>query len=263
MTSSYVLFYRPAFEERFANRQTNHYEYQQQSNKQIYRRAALGVLLMLFAALSGTALIQYFVNHMIEATGYGPLGAYLVSAGSLTYFALCCGVSIAVVERIGRCTALQIAFVGQAVTLIPVTVILAVGVTGFTGPLVAFEIFAFLFLGFAGFGYGFMWVYVAEINTWALRVAGVALAVILNELVSFGMNFAYVLLVLHTGWPAVFIAVSVLAAFAIFFMFPETAGRSLESIDRYFEHTLSVTLFRDKRAARAKGSYADENFALR
>lgn len=231
-------------------------------NKKVYRRASLGTVLMLFYALSASSTVGSWVEWAVLGTGTGTItSAYIVAATSQTWFAICCGISIAVVEIIGRRISLQIAFIGQAVCLVPITVLLSLGLYRHAR-VIAFEFFAFLFLGFGGLSYGVIWLLVVEINTSSFRIVGTAIATIVDYAVVFAMGFAMPSLEPHKGWAAVFIAINALAWLATYLLFPETTGRRLEWIDRYFEQTPSAIVITDRAATKVRWSCGDQDIVL-
>ena len=174
---------------------------------------------------------------------------------------LCYGIGIVVVERIGRRNALQIAYAGQAVAILPITVTYSFDASVNLGLLIAFEVFGFLFLGFAGLGFGMSAFCTVEIDAQRFRARGTALAVIVQYVIAFGMEFAHPPLQEHKGWPAVFLAVNALAAWTTYLLYPETTGRSLEWLDHYLEHARYTIVTKHKASTKVQWTYEDENIA--
>ena len=97
-----------------------------------------------------------------------------------------------------------------------------------------------------------IWLYVVEINTWSFRIAGSAIATILEMAVGLSMSVTTSYLITYPGWPAVYLAVSALAGVTVYLLCPETTGRSLEWLDRYFEHDPPLLVIRNKDKASRK-----------
>lgn len=169
-------------------------------------------------------------------------------AAANTWTALCCAVSNATINRIGRRSSFLICFLGQAVCLIPLAILTNHTYEESVAAAVAFPIFGFLFSGFYGFGAGTVWLYVVELNSQCFRLTGACIA----SLVAFVSYFVWIFLTQKidniTGWPAIFIATNVIGALIVCFLCPETTGRSLEYVNRYFRPGKPSNMTNDRRA---------------
>ena len=93
---------------------------------------------------------------------------------------------------------------------------------------------------FVGFGFAWIsipWLYPAEINSLSIRTKGAALATAFDWL----FNYAVVLTTpigmqhLHWGLYLIYAVFNLLFVPTVYYLIVETAGRSLEQIDRWFE----------------------------
>lgn len=123
--------------------------------------------------------------------------------------------------------------------------------------------FFFLYYVFFGFGWqGVPWLYPTEINSTAMRTRGAALGTATNWLVNFMVveitppgiaSLAWKFYIIWTIFNFSFIPI-------VYFLYPETAGRSLEDMDTYFSENPAALVFRDKDAvaSRRPQRYEDE-----
>jgi len=112
---------------------------------------------------------------------------------------------------------------------------------------------SFFFVFFASFGLGVLgvpWLYPSEINALEVRAKGASLAMATNWI----MNYAVVQVTLpgiqNLGWKFWIIWAVICFSFIpiTYFFYPETANRTLEDIDRYFEQHPPLLIHRDKLA---------------
>lgn len=102
-----------------------------------------------------------------------------------------------------------------------------------------------------GFGWqGVPWLYPAEINSLGMRTKGCALGTATNWIV----NFMVVEITppgidsLHWRFYIIWTVFNFAFLPIIYFLYPETANRSLEDMDRYFTENPTLLVFRDKDA---------------
>lgn len=105
----------------------------------------------------------------------------------------------------------------------------------------------FFFLMFAFFGVGFdpvTWVYPSEINALETRTKGASLAMATNWILNYMIAEITPSGVANLGWRFWLIWATITAAFVpiVYFFYPETANRSLEDVDRFFQSHKEVVI---------------------
>ena len=111
--------------------------------------------------------------------------------------------------------------------------------------------FFFLYYVFFGIGWqGVPWLYPTEINSLSMRTKGAALATATNWIVNFLVVEITPPGIDHLGWKFYIIWTVFNFAFVpvVYLLYPETAGRKLEDLDRFFLEKPSLLVFRDKDA---------------
>ena len=166
-------------------------------------------------------------------------------ACTIIWQALSCAISIAFIDKVGRRGVLLITFVGQAVSLIPLAVLASETYQKRYAAFIALEVFGFIAFGFVGFGAGMIWLCVAEINSQRFRLTGTAIGAAIAYGTYFGMVFLNYYVGSLRGWPTIFIVTNIIGASITYWLFPETTGRSLDDIDRYFEPKKSPIVTKD------------------
>ena len=117
------------------------------TDKRKWRRAALGSVLPLFYGFAaGSSLTvdalsisvspyQYLMLNMIENfSGASYTVTAIVNFAELTWWVICCGLGIAVVNTVGRRKAMELAFFGQAVCLLPTLILNTASIVGMRKP---------------------------------------------------------------------------------------------------------------------------------
>lgn len=173
-------------------------------------------------------------------------------AATFTWSAICCGISIVTIEKIGRRSALLISFIGQAITLIPIAILTTKKYWFSISADIALDVFGFIFLGFLGFGSGVMWLYVVEINGQPFRLTGTCIA----ALVAFGTEIVWIFqdqpMSNVNGWHAIFVGTNLVGALIVCVLCPETTGRSLEYINYSFESRRPWDITQDRTAIQVR-----------
>lgn len=116
---------------------------------------------------------------------------------------------------------------------------------------------AFFFLYYVFFGIGWQgvpWLYPTEINSLAYRTKGAALGTATNWIFNFMVVEITPIGIQSLQWQFYIIWTVFNAAFVpiVYLFYPETAGRSLEDIDRFFREDAKILVFRDKDAISEK-----------
>ncbi|KAL8962994.1 MAG: hypothetical protein Q9193_000696 [Seirophora villosa] len=116
---------------------------------------------------------------------------------------------------------------------------------------------AFFFLYYIFFGIGWQgvpWLYPTEINSLSMRTKGAALGTAMNWACNFMVVEITPIGIQTLHWRFYIIWTVFNAAFVpiVYLFYPETAGRTLEDIDRFFRDDAKVLVFRDKDAISEK-----------
>lgn len=124
----------------------------------------------------------------------------------------------------------------------------------------------FFFIFWAAFGMGLLpvpWIYPTEINSLEMRTVGASLAVCTNWLLNYMVAEVTPIGIDSLGWRFWIIWAVICAAFvpSVYLFYPETASRSLEDIDRFFEGDPGILVNRNKLAIQLKRPdiYQDED----
>ncbi|KAI1176103.1 general substrate transporter [Nemania sp. FL0916] len=205
---------------------------------QHFRRMALGFSSQMMQQLSGcNAVIYYFPILFETAIGTSPNTALLLGGVNQIVYALFATTSWFAVERVGRRKLYLIGTVGQCLSMVLTFGALIPG-TASAARGAAVGLFTYI----AFFGATWLplpWLYPAELNPLRTRAKATASSTVSNWLWNFFIVMITPVLVANTGtsgW-GTYLFFGILNAIffpIIYFLYPETAGRSLEEIDIIF-----------------------------
>ncbi len=192
----------------------------------------IGILLPMFSHLSGIAAIMYFapniINEAISSVESSFLGAVLVGLVN-TAFTF---VAIHFIEKSGRRKLLLIGVVGAFISLAGVGIMFALGSTLIIIPLLCYV------ASFA-FSYGpIVWVIISEIFPTRIRGLAVSIGSFSLMLTGFLITLTNPLLIESIKPSGTFFLYAGLTLPAIWFIWkfvPETKGKSLEEIEKYWK----------------------------
>ncbi|GME23976.1 putative hexose transporter protein [Neofusicoccum parvum] len=205
------------------------------------KRLLLIVLTAFFSQCSGNGLVSYYIHDILTSVGVHDASDQSVINGGLQIwsFLVAVGFSVLLVDRLGRRTLFLTAAVGMLVTFSIWTGCSAVYADtnnpGAGGAVIAM---IFAFYGVAGFAWpGLTVSYCAEILPFHIRakglavtMAGTAASSVFNQYVNpIGLE------ALQWKFYFVYIAILVLECLAIYFLYVETRGPTLEEIARLFD----------------------------
>ena len=192
----------------------------------------IGILLPMFAHLSGIAAIMYFapniINVAIQSVESSFLGAVLVGVVNSAFTF----VAILNIERFGRRKLLLIGVIGAFISLTGVGVLFAIGSTLIIIPLL------FYVASFA-FSYGpIVWVIISEI--FPTRIRGLAVSIGSFSLMVTGFfitltNPVLIKTILPSGTFFLYAGLTLPAIWFIWKFVPETKGKTLEEIEKYWK----------------------------
>ncbi|WP_299669130.1 sugar porter family MFS transporter [uncultured Polaribacter sp.] len=192
----------------------------------------LAFLIAFFNQFSGINAFLYYAPRIFEEAGLGESAALLSSIGigftNLVFTLL----GVFLIDKLGRKTLMYIGSVGYIISLGLVSAAFFLGWTGMAVP-----IFLFIFIAAHAIGQGaVIWVFISEIFPNHLRASGQAfgssthwiLAAIIPSLIPFLFNHPMI------GAGVVFLVFAgmmVLQLLFVFFMMPETKGKTLEALE--------------------------------
>ncbi|QIW99834.1 hypothetical protein AMS68_005352 [Peltaster fructicola] len=202
---------------------------------QHFRRAMLGVSSQFFQQIGGcNAVIYYFPILFEQSIGQTHEISLLLGGVNMIVYSIFATTSWFIIERVGRRKLFLIGTVGQCLSMVIVFAALIPGT-----PSAAKGAAVGLFTYIAFFGATWLplpWLYPAEINPIATRAKANALATCSNWLWNFTIVFITPIMLQNIGWGTYLFFAIINACFLpfIYFLYPETAGRSLEEIDLIF-----------------------------
>lgn len=219
-----------------------------QGKEKNFHRALLGFINQMFQQISGINLITYYAATIFENNiGMSPLISRIVGACNGTEYFLASFIAVWTIEKFGRRKLMLFGAVGMSLSMVVLAVTTAPSVTKPTGPdneasnkspsYVA-AVFLFVFNTFFAIGWlGMTWLYPAEITPLTIRAAANGVSTASNWI----FNFLVVLITpiafatIENRTYIIFAVLNAVIAITTFFIFPETAGRSLEEMSAIFE----------------------------
>ncbi|KAF2720933.1 general substrate transporter [Polychaeton citri CBS 116435] len=235
------------------------------------RRIFLGMGSQAMQQFSGINVTSYYLpTVLIESVGLTNQMARLLTACNGVSYLVFASFAVFFIERWGRRKLMMGGAAGQAFCYIFITVCLsqAARYEASGDPITqerwASASIAFFFLYYVFFGFGWQgvpWLYPAEINSLAMRAKGAGLGVATNWIVNFLVVEITPPGIASLAWKFYIIWAVFNTAFVplVYLFYPETAGRNLEDVDRYFkENPDRILVFRDKEATSSKRPAAYE-----
>lgn len=196
---------------------------------------------------------------LINSVGLTEELARLLAACNSVSYLLFSFIGVPNVERWGRRKMLMYAAAGQGFCYVMITILLGLNAQPDFGAKkqVASASVAFFFLYYVFFGIGFQgvpWLYPTEINSLAMRTKGAAIGTATNWMCNFIVVEITPIGIQSLGWRFYIIWVVFNLAFVptIYFLYPETAGRTLEDLDAYYRDSPPLLVWRDKDVTASK-----------
>ncbi|KAH6663991.1 general substrate transporter [Plectosphaerella plurivora] len=228
------------------------------SDLRVGRRIRISFLILAIQQMMGINLSVYYSTVIFAQVGLSPFLAQLLAAIMNTFFAAGTVPLVYTIEKFGRRNILMYSAI--ALTVCMAIFVAMIGLENRTNA-TQWTAVAAIFVYNIVFGYGWIgvcWLYGPEIAPLKLRHAGAAAGAFGEWLFSFITVFAGGIALQNVGWKIwIWMALSCFAAiFFVYFMCPETTGKSLEEIDLLF----AKDDVKDSILARAvvPGKYDDE-----
>lgn len=208
-----------------------------------FHRVCLAFCSQMMQQITGINLITYYAGYIFENIIHmSPLNSRILAACNGTEYFLASLIGFYTIERLGRRFLLFWGAIGQAITMAVLTVATwsANKGSGGTNAGIAATVFLFVFNSIFGVSYlGGTWLLPPELLSLKIRAPGAALSTAAN----WAFNFMVVMITpvafqnLDCYTYTIFAAINLCMAPVIFFLYPETKGRSLEEMDIIFNQT--------------------------
>jgi len=201
----------------------------------IIRRIMICFWLPMIREWMGSSLMAYYSSVVLAGVGARPSLISLLSGILNICFALGCVPLYFTIERVGRRSVLMYGAMVMSVLILIFTVLQAVPATSSIQWASIGVIFVFLFV----FGYawqGCVWLYCSEIAPLEYRHIGGAATAFGEWLMTFITVFAGPIGLTNIGWKFWLWVLSgnLVAIVFVFFLCPETGGKTLEDVDYLF-----------------------------
>ncbi|KAK8100962.1 general substrate transporter [Apiospora kogelbergensis] len=226
------------------------------------RRMILGMGTQAMQQFSGINVTSYYLPLvLIRSVGLDNKLARLLAACNSVSYLLFSLIGIPNVERWGRRKMMMYAAFGQFFCYMIITICIrynedqSIGLVANQRWAKASIAFFFLYYVFFGIGWqGVPWLYPTEINSLSMRTKGAALGTATNWIVNFMVVEITPVGIASLGWRFYIIWTVFNFAFIpiVYIFYPETADRSLEDVDRFFQENHDIFVFRDPDARSSK-----------
>ncbi|KAF8497322.1 general substrate transporter [Gautieria morchelliformis] len=207
------------------------------NNTQNFRRVCLCFGIQLMQQMGGTSLISYYTTLIYKAIGMSDntLRIFL-GVGGVGNVAMAM-IPIWYIDKMGRRRSMISSALGCSASMAALGVLLSIGVTGSKGMGWAAAATSTLFNNFFTIGWlAIPWLYPTEICTLRLRSKGAAIATMSYWLFNLIIVQVTPVMMRKLEWKTYIMFAVFNASFApvVYLFYPETALKSLESIDRIF-----------------------------
>lgn len=211
------------------------------------RRFFLAFMLFLFHKFTGTDSLNYFAPEIFTMIGVKGGSQALLTTGVYGVVKLASTIIyvVFIVDRVGRRLPLMIGATLQATAMLYIALYVRFANPDSTGGTPAGGIVGIIWIYIYAFGWSFghsvaCYVVAAEVFPSRIRSFCMAWCFFTNWIVDFGITKATPLMMTHLGWGTflLYAALTYIGVVFIFFCMPEMKGRSIESMDDLFQHSL-------------------------
>ena len=195
----------------------------------------VGVGLAIFQQITGINTVIYYAPTILEKVGFSAGGA--IAATALGVGAVNVGFTILavyIVDRVGRRPLLLIGLIGMIVSLGLLGVVFSLGATSGAAGLLATICLALYIASFAISLGPIFWLMISEIYPLNMRGSAMSIAALCNWGSNFIVALTFPVLLATFGGAGsfwLFAAIGIVAWIFVYFMVPETKGRTLEEIE--------------------------------
>lgn len=189
--------------------------------------------------LTGINVLCYYLPLVLHKSVHLPeLASRLLSSGVAVLYMFSTAASVFFIERLGRRPLLMSMAAAQAIAFLGIAISTEIGhEKGALIPGVVATVFITFY--FLAFGFGWVatpWLYPAEVNSLSMRTKGAALATACDWLFNYAVVQTTPIGIHYLHW-GLYLVYAILNAFfvpVIYYFIVETAGKSLEQIDKWF-----------------------------
>ncbi|KAE8306333.1 general substrate transporter [Aspergillus transmontanensis] len=219
------------------------------------RRLLLGAGTQAIQQFQGINIMSYYLPLvLINSVGLSNSMARLLTAcNAISYFIFSCAIAT-VVEKLGRRGLMLLSGFGQFLSFLVITILLRFAEHN---KVYGTASVAFFFLYHIAFGVGMLgvpWLYPTEINSLPMRTKGAAVATATNWITNFAIVEITPIGIQNLGWKFWIVWTVLNAVFlpVIYFLYPETANRTLEDVDAYYRTNPPLIVVGDPDAISTK-----------
>ncbi|CCH45845.1 Hexose transporter 2 [Wickerhamomyces ciferrii] len=206
-----------------------------------FHRVSLAFWNQVMQQITGINLITYYAGTVFEVyIGMTAFNSRILAACNGTEYFLASWVAYFFIERVGRRKLMLFGAAGQAGTMAILTGTNWAANHGNSSAGIAAAVFLFVFNTFFAIGWlGMTWLYPAEIAPLHVRAATNGLSTAAN----WSFNFMVVMITpvafanIGVYTYTIFAVINLLMIPVVYFLYPETAGRTLEEMDIIFENS--------------------------
>ncbi|KAJ1653238.1 hypothetical protein IWQ61_006598 [Dispira simplex] len=243
--------------------------YWQVLRKPIRRRLMLGIIIQIFQQLTGINVIMYYAPTIFRQAGLSDVSAPLLATGINGVVNVLATIpAIMFVDRWGRRKTLLSGSAVMGISYVIIGCIIATkgtkviaedGAVSVTMDNLAasYATIVFVYIFVAGFAYSWGpigWIYPSEIFPLHVRAKATSISTAANWLFNFAIGQIAPILLDEITWGLyiIFACFSAIAIVLVYFLFPETKGRTLEEMDEVFgvsgiqHHQISTKFEQDK-----------------
>lgn len=207
--------------------------------RQAWMRPAVlvGLGIAMFSQITGNNAIIYYAPTILHDAGFGDQASVLAPAGGAVLITITTLVGSLIIDRVGRRRYLLTMIPGSIVALVILGWLFMNNTGHYTileQTLIVICLIAYLALNCGGFGVC-IWLIISEVFPLYVRSKGASIGAFSHWAFNLIVSLTTLSMIAKIGlgysmW--VYAAISLLAVLFIFFMVPETSGRSLEEIER-------------------------------
>lgn len=210
-----------------------------------FHRTVLGFISQMFQQISGINLITYYIGKTLqENLGFSDVKSRILAAANGTEYFLASWAAVFFIEKMGRRPLMLGGAAGQCICMIVLAVLDVPRIKNSgSGPPIASVVFYFLFnTSFAWGWLGMTWLYPAEITPLAIRAQANGISTSANWIFNFLVVMVTPIMFQNIGYNtySTFAVLNFVILVVTFFIFPETAGRSLEEMSAIFAHSSKI-----------------------